>query len=175
MGSKLTDKTSSDADAPAVARLREAGAIVFAQSTSSEFGHKGVTDTPLNGVTRNPWNTDMTPGGSSGGAGAAVAAGLGPLGIGTDGGGSVRIPSSFNGLIGLKATYGRVPNWPPTLNGDFSNTGPMCRTAHDVALMMNAIARPDPRDPTQLPADDTDYVKALKHSSGSRASPSCCA
>ena len=162
MGSKLTDKTRSDADAPAVARLREAGAIVFAQSTSSEFGHKGVTDTPLNGVTRNPWNPAMTPGGSSGGAGAAVAAGLGPLAIGTDGGGSVRIPSSFNGLVGLKATYGRVPNWPPTLNGDFSNTGPMCRTAQDCALMMNAIARPDPRDPTQLPADDTDYVKALK-------------
>ena len=162
MGSKLTDKTPSDADAPAVARLREAGAIVFAQSTSSEFGHKGVTDTPLHGVTRNPWNPAMTPGGSSGGAGAAVAAGLGPLAIGTDGGGSVRIPSSFNGLIGLKATYGRVPNWPPTLNGDFSNTGPMCRTAQDCALMMNAIARPDPRDPTQLPADDTDYVKALK-------------
>ncbi|HYD07280.1 MAG TPA: amidase [Reyranella sp.] len=162
MGSKLTDKTPVDADAPAVARLREAGAIVFAQSTSSEFGHKGVTDTPLHGVTRNPWNTEVTPGGSSGGAGAAVAAGLGPLAIGTDGGGSVRIPSSFNGLVGLKATYGRVPNWPPTLNGDFSNTGPMCRTALDCALMMNAIARPDPRDPTQLPADDTDYVKALK-------------
>jgi aspartyl-tRNA(Asn)/glutamyl-tRNA(Gln) amidotransferase subunit A len=163
MGSKLTDKTPADADAPAVARLREAGAIVFAQSTSSEFGHKGVTDTPLNGVTRNPWNLERTPGGSSGGAGAAVASGLGPLAIGTDGGGSVRIPSSFNGLVGLKATYGRVPNWPPTLNGDLSNTGPMCRTAEDCALMMNAIARPDPRDPTQLPADDTDYVKALKH------------
>lgn len=162
MGSKLTDKAPSDADAPAVARLREAGAIVFAQSTSSEFGHKGVTDTPLNGVTRNPWNTAMTPGGSSGGAGAAVAAGLGPLAIGTDGGGSVRIPSSFNGLIGLKATYGRVPNWPPTLNGDFSNTGPMCRTARDCALMMQAIAQPDARDPTQLPPDDTDYLKALK-------------
>src|SRR5215475_8159168 len=89
MGSKLTDKAPADADAPAVARLREAGAIVFAQSTSSEFGHKGVTDTPLHGVTRNPWNTAMTPGGSSGGAGAAVAAGLGPIAIGTDGGGSV--------------------------------------------------------------------------------------
>ena len=113
MGSKLTDKTPADADAPAVARLREAGAIVFAQSTSSEFGHKGVTDTPLNGITRNPWNTEHTPGGSSGGAGAAVAAGLGPIAIGTDGGGSVRIPSSFNGLVGLKATYGRVPDWPP--------------------------------------------------------------
>lgn len=162
MGSKLTDKTPADADAPAVARLREAGAIVFAQSTSSEFGHKGVTDTPLNGITRNPWNTARTPGGSSGGAGAAVAAGLGPIAIGTDGGGSVRIPSSFNGLVGLKATYGRVPNWPPTLNGDFSNTGPMCRTARDCALMMNVIAQLDARDPTQLPADDIDYVKALK-------------
>ena len=113
MGSKLTDKTPADADAPAVARLREAGAIVFAQSTSSEFGHKGVTNTPLNGITRNPWNTERTPGGSSGGAGAAVAAGLGPIAIGTDGGGSVRIPSSFNGLVGLKATFGRVPDWPP--------------------------------------------------------------
>jgi aspartyl-tRNA(Asn)/glutamyl-tRNA(Gln) amidotransferase subunit A len=162
MGSKLTDKTPADADAPAVARLREAGAIVFAQSTSSEFGHKGVTDTPLHGVTRNPWNLERTPGGSSGGAGAAVAAGLGPLAIGTDGGGSVRIPSSFNGLVGLKATYGRVPNWPPTLNGDLSNTGPMCRTALDCALMMNAIARHDPRDPTQLPQDDGDFAKALK-------------
>jgi aspartyl-tRNA(Asn)/glutamyl-tRNA(Gln) amidotransferase subunit A len=113
MGSKLTDKTPADADAPAVARLREAGAIVFAQSTSSEYGHKGVTDSPLHGITRNPWNTERTPGGSSGGAGAAVAAGLGPLAIGTDGGGSVRIPSSFNGLVGIKATFGRVPAWPP--------------------------------------------------------------
>src|SRR3954467_7349693 len=162
MGSKLTDKTPSDADAPAVARLREAGAVVFAQSTSSEFGHKGVTDTPLNGVTRNPWNTERTPGGSSGGAGAAVAAGLGPLAIGTDGGGSVRIPSSFNGLVGLKATYGRVPAWPPSLTGDLSNTGPMCRTALDCALMLNAISRTDPRDAYALPADDTDYGKALK-------------
>jgi aspartyl-tRNA(Asn)/glutamyl-tRNA(Gln) amidotransferase subunit A len=163
MGSKLTDKRPVTEDAPAVARLREAGAIVFAQSTSSEFGHKGVTDTPLHGVTRNPWNLAMTPGGSSGGAGAAVAAGLGPLAIGTDGGGSVRIPASFTGLIGIKTTYGRVPNWPPTLNGDFSNTGPMCRTARDCALMLNAITQADVRDPTQLPPDGIDYLKALKH------------
>jgi aspartyl-tRNA(Asn)/glutamyl-tRNA(Gln) amidotransferase subunit A len=162
MGSKLTDKAPADADAPAVARLREAGAIVFAQSTSSEFGHKGVTDSPLNGITRNPWNIERTPGGSSGGAGAAVAAGLGPLAVGTDGGGSVRIPSSFNGLVGLKATYGRVPNWPPTLNGDLSNTGPMCRTALDCALMMNAMARPDRRDPYQLPEVDIDYTRKLR-------------
>jgi aspartyl-tRNA(Asn)/glutamyl-tRNA(Gln) amidotransferase subunit A len=161
MGSKLTDKSPADADAPAVARLREAGCIVFAQSTSSEYGHKGVTDSPLNGVTRNPWDLERTPGGSSGGAGAAVAAGLGPIAIGTDGGGSVRIPSSFNGLVGIKATYGRVPAWPPGLNGDLANTGPMCRTALDCALMMNVMARRDPRDPTALPEDDTDYVRKL--------------
>jgi aspartyl-tRNA(Asn)/glutamyl-tRNA(Gln) amidotransferase subunit A len=161
MASKLTDKTPADADAPAVARLREAGAIVFAQSTSSEYGHKGVTDSPLNGISRNPWDLARTPGGSSGGAGAAVAAGLGPIAIGTDGGGSVRIPASFNGLIGLKATFGRVPAWPPSMTGDLSNTGPMARTALDAALMMNVIARPDARDGSALPADDTDYTRKL--------------
>jgi len=161
MGSKLTDKTPADADAPAVARLREAGAIVFAQSTSSEYGHKGVTDSPLNGITRNPWNVARTPGGSSGGAGAAVAAGLGPIAIGTDGGGSVRIPASFTGLVGLKATFGRVPAWPPSLTGELSNTGPMARTALDCALMMNVITRPDARDAYALPEDGTNYAKKL--------------
>jgi aspartyl-tRNA(Asn)/glutamyl-tRNA(Gln) amidotransferase subunit A len=161
MGSKLTDKTPADADAPAAARLREAGAIVFAQSTSSEYGHKGVTDSPLNGITRNPWNVARTPGGSSGGAGAAVAAGLGPIAIGTDGGGSVRIPASFTGLVGLKATFGRVPAWPPSLTGDLSNTGPMARTALDCALMMNVITRPDARDAYALPEDDTNYARKI--------------
>jgi aspartyl-tRNA(Asn)/glutamyl-tRNA(Gln) amidotransferase subunit A len=159
MASKLTAKEPVDADAPAVARLREAGAIVFAQSTSSEYGHKGVTDSPLNGITRNPWKLDRTPGGSSGGAGAAVAAGLGPIAIGTDGGGSVRIPSSFCGLVGLKATFGRVPAWP--LTGDLANTGPMARTALDCALMLEVISRPDARDPYALPADDTRYAKKI--------------
>jgi aspartyl-tRNA(Asn)/glutamyl-tRNA(Gln) amidotransferase subunit A len=162
MGSKLTDKAPAAEDAPAVARLREAGAIVFAQSTSSEYGHKGVTDSPLHGITRNPWNLERTPGGSSGGAAAAVAAGLGPLAIGTDGGGSIRLPASFTGLVGLKATFGRVPAWPPSLTGELANTGPMCRTVNDVALMMNEIAKPDARDGWALPADGVDYVKALK-------------
>jgi aspartyl-tRNA(Asn)/glutamyl-tRNA(Gln) amidotransferase subunit A len=161
MGSKLTDKTPADTDAPAVARLRAAGAIVFAQSTSSEYGHKGVTDSPLNGITRNPWNIARTPGGSSGGAGAAVAAGLGPIAIGTDGGGSVRIPASFTGLVGLKATFGRVPVWPPSLTGELSNTGPMARTALDCALVMNVITRPDARDAYALPEDGTNYAKKL--------------
>lgn len=162
MGSKLTDNTPSDTESPAVTRLREAGAIVFAQSTSSEYGHKGVTHTPLHGITRNPWNMERTPGGSSGGAGAAVAAGMGPIAIGTDGGGSVRLPSCFTGLVGLKATFGRIPAWPPSLTGELSNTGPMCRTALDAALMMNVIAKPDPLDGWSLPPDDVDYVKALK-------------
>lgn len=162
MGSTLTDKTPVRDDAPAVARLREAGAIVFAQSTSPEFGHKAITASPLNGITRNPWKLDRTPGGSSGGAGAAVAAGLGPIAIGTDGGGSIRLPSSFCGLVGLKPTFGRVPAWPPSLFGDLSNTGPMARTALDCALMMNVIARPDPRDAYALPDDAIDYVRALR-------------
>jgi aspartyl-tRNA(Asn)/glutamyl-tRNA(Gln) amidotransferase subunit A len=162
MGSKLTDKSPADADAPSVARLREAGAIVYAQSTSSEYGHKGVTDSPLHGITRNPWNMNRTAGGSSGGTAAAIAAGFGPIGIGTDGGGSIRLPSSFTGLAGLKATFGRVAAWPPSLTGELANTGPMARTPLDVALMMNAIAWPDPRDGFALPADGVDYVNALK-------------
>src|SRR5215475_2835092 len=154
MGSKLPDKTPADADAPAVARLREAGAIVFAQSTSSEYGHKGVTDSPLNGVTRNPWNLERTPGGSSGGAGAAVAAGLGPLAIGTDGGGSIRIPASFCGLYGLKPSFGRVPPYPAFRGWEtFSHTGPLTRTVRDAALMLDLIAGPDDRDRYSLPGD----------------------
>jgi aspartyl-tRNA(Asn)/glutamyl-tRNA(Gln) amidotransferase subunit A len=159
MGSKLTSKAPADSDAPAVARLREAGALVFAQTTSSEYGYKGVTDSPLHGITRNPWNMERTPGGSSGGAGAAVAAGLGPIAIGTDGGGSVRIPSSFSSLVGLKGTFGRVAAWPPSLTGDLSNTGPMARTARDCALVMEVIGRPDARDPNSLPEDATPYAK----------------
>lgn len=161
MGSKLVDKTPVDEDDPSVALLREAGAIIFAQTTSPEFGFKGVTDSPLNGVTLNPWNLAYTPGGSSGGAGAAVAAGLGPISLGRDGGGSIRIPASCTGLVGLKPTFGRAPAWPPALGGDLANTGPMARTARDCALMMNAIARPDVRDPSSLPPSDLDYVASL--------------
>jgi aspartyl-tRNA(Asn)/glutamyl-tRNA(Gln) amidotransferase subunit A len=161
MASRLTDKTPAPEDAPAVARLRDAGAIIYAQNTSPEYGFKGVTDSPLHGVTRNPWNLDLTPGGSSGGSGAAVAAGLGPLAVGTDGGGSVRIPSAFTGLVGLKATYGRVPAWPPSMHGDLANTGPMTRTTLDCALMLNEMSRPDPRDPFPAPPDAKDYTAEL--------------
>jgi len=161
MASRLTDKTPASDDAPAVARLREAGAVVYAQNTSPEYGFKGVTDSPLHGITRNPWNLELTPGGSSGGSGAAVAAGLGPLAVGTDGGGSVRIPSTFCGLVGLKATYGRVAAWPPSMHGDLANTGPMTRTTLDCALMLNQMSKPDPRDPFPAAPEDRDYAAGL--------------
>jgi aspartyl-tRNA(Asn)/glutamyl-tRNA(Gln) amidotransferase subunit A len=161
MASRLTDKTPAPDDAPAVARLREAGAVVYAQNTSPEYGFKGVTDSPLHGITRNPWNLDLTPGGSSGGSGAAVAAGLGPLAVGTDGGGSVRIPAAFTGLVGLKATYGRIPAWPPSMHGDLANTGPMTRTTLDCALMLNEMSRPDPRDPFPAQPEEKDYTAGL--------------
>ena len=122
-GSKLTDPDTPDAeDSPAVARVREQGGVLIGKTTMPEFGWKGVTDCPLTGVSRNPWNLDMTCGGSSGGSAAALAAGIGHAAIGTDAGGSVRIPGSFCGLVALKATYGRVPNYPPTAAGSRAGT-----------------------------------------------------
>ena len=161
MASKLTDKTPQTEDATTVSRLREAGCVLFATNSSPEYGFKGVTDSPLNGITRNPWNTERTPGGSSGGAGAAVAAGFGPLSIGTDGGGSVRIPAACTGLVGLKATYGRIPAWPASMHGDLANTGPMTRTTRDAALMLNVLKGADVRDPLALPPTDVDFVAGL--------------
>jgi aspartyl-tRNA(Asn)/glutamyl-tRNA(Gln) amidotransferase subunit A len=161
MASLLTDKSPASEDSPAVARLREAGAVVYAQNTSPEYGFKGVTDSPLHGITRNPWNLELTPGGSSGGSGAAVAAGLGPLAVGTDGGGSVRIPSALCGLVGLKATYGRIPAWPASMHGDLANTGPMTRTTLDCALMLNQMSRPDARDPFPAQPEEKDYTAGL--------------
>ena len=164
MGSRAIDPASQswDYDAPSVARLREAGAVILGKTTSPEFGFKGVTDSPLRGITRNPWNPDRTPGGSSGGSGAAIAAGMGPLSVGTDGGGSIRIPSSFCGLVGIKATFGRVAAYPPSMHGTLANAGPMARTVEDCAALLNVIARPDPRDWYALPDDGTDYEKHLR-------------
>ena len=157
-GTKTIDADQAwDVDAPATARLREHGAVLLGKTTTCEFGWKGVTDSPLTGITRNPWNTDMTPGGSSGGAAAAVAAGMGQLAIGTDGGGSVRIPCGFTGLAGIKASFGRVPAFPASPFGMLSHVGPMTRTVADTALMLSVIARPDARDWLSLPPDVRDY------------------
>ena len=149
-------------DAPAVARLREAGAVLLGKTTTPEFGWKGVTDSALTGITRNPWNTDCTPGGSSGGGAAAVAAGMGPLTIGTDGGGSIRIPCGFTGLFGLKPSFGRVPAWPLSPFGTVAHLGPMTRTVADAALMMNVLTLPDARDWFSLPYDPRDYRVGLE-------------
>lgn len=137
-------------DAPAVARLREHRAVLLGKTTTPEFGWKGVTDSPLTGVTRNPWDPARTTGGSSGGAAAAVASGMGPLALGTDGGGSIRIPASFCGIVGLKPTHGRVPVYPPSTFGTLSHVGPLARTVADAALLLDALGSPDYRDPLAL-------------------------
>ncbi len=144
-------------DAPAVARLREHGAVILGKTTTPEFGWKGVCDNSLTGITRNPWNPAKTSGGSSGGSAAAVASGMGPLTVGTDGGGSIRIPCSFTGLVGIKPTFGRVPAWPLSPFGTVAHVGPMTRTVADSALMMNVLTLPDARDWHQLPPDGRDY------------------
>lgn len=162
-GSRTVDKGQSwDEDAPCVARLREHGAVLLGKTTTPEFGWKGVTDSPLTGITRNPWNTDMTPGGSSGGSAAAVATGMSALAIGTDGGGSIRIPCGFTGLYGIKPTFGRVPAYPLSPFGTVAHVGPMTRTVTDSALMLTVIAEPDARDWHALPAVGADYRTGLE-------------
>lgn len=149
-------------DSPPVARLREAGAVLLGMTNTPEIGWKGHTDSPAHGITRNPWNLERTPGGSSGGAAVAAAMGIAPLNIGTDGGGSIRIPASFSGLFGIKATSGRVPAWPASAFGSLAHTGPITRTVEDGALMLNALARPDSRDWLALAPDGVNYATAME-------------
>src|SRR3954467_674653 len=162
-GAKTVDPAGPwNDDAPATARLREHGAVLLGKTTTPEFGWKGVTDSPLTGITRNPWDPKKTPGGSSGGAAAAVAAGMGPLAVGTDGGGSIRIPCSFTGLFGIKASFGRVPAWPPSPFGTVAHVGPMTRSVADAALMLSVMSLPDARDWHALPYEARDYRAGLE-------------
>jgi aspartyl-tRNA(Asn)/glutamyl-tRNA(Gln) amidotransferase subunit A len=160
-----------DEDDIVVERLKKAGAIVIGKTNVPEFGYSGVTDNPVFESTRNPWNFECTSGGSSGGSGAAVAAGIGPFAIGSDGGGSIRIPSSFCGLYGIKASMGRVPLYPgcrderyPGVSSweSLEHIGPMSRTVADSALMLSVISGPDDRDRHSLPKADFDWLEALK-------------
>jgi len=156
-GSRLTSPDQEWLeDAPSVERLRARGAVLIGKTATPELGWKAVTDSPLTGVTRNPWDTDLSPGGSSGGSAAAVAAGMVPLALGTDGGGSIRIPAALSGVAGIKPTYGRVPQWPASPFAAVSHVGPMAWTVADAALMLTAIAGPDLRDPTTFIAPGVD-------------------
>ena len=162
-GSRLVPKDQEwSEDAPATARLRESGAVLLGKTTMPEFGWKAVGDSPLTGITRNPYDLDRTPGGSSAGAAAALAAGMGALAVGTDAGGSIRIPCSFCGLPGIKATFGRVPAYPPSAMGTLSHVGPMARTVRDVALMLTVLSATDARDPHALPWEAIDYRTDLE-------------
>lgn len=154
-----TPRTPAGADCPAAARLREAGLVLFGKTLMPELSVMSFTDSIAFGASRNPWRLDLSSGGSSGGATAALAANLGPLALASDGGGSIRHPSAACGLVGLKPTHGRVPYFPaPT---DRTVAGPIARTVADAAAMFSIIARPDGRDWTELPADIRDYAAEL--------------
>jgi aspartyl-tRNA(Asn)/glutamyl-tRNA(Gln) amidotransferase subunit A len=161
MGSTLYTDFVPTEDAVIVARLKAAGAILMGKTTTPEFAHKGLTDSPLFGVTRNPWSTAHTCGGSSGGAGASVAAGMAPLGVGTDEGGSIRIPASFCGIVGLKPTYGLIPRYPLGVAELLTHLGPLTRTVADAALFLTATAGRDDRDGWSLTGPAIDYVQQL--------------
>ncbi|MGC5616739.1 amidase [Georgenia sp. Z1491] len=151
-GSRSVDPDQAwDVDSPVAARLRADGMVFVGKTTTPEIAWKAVTDSPLTGVTRNPVDPSLTAGGSSGGASAAVAGGMAPVAVGTDGGGSIRIPASFCGIVGLKPTHGRVPMYPASPFGPLAHAGPMTRTVEDAALLMDILALPDHRDPTQMP------------------------
>ena len=161
-GSRLTEATPATEDAPSVVGLKAEGAVVIGKTTTTEFGWKSPGDCPLHGITRNPWNPAHTPGGSSSGAGAAAAASFGPLHIGTDAGGSVRIPAAWSGVVGLKPSFGRVPQWPLGAFGHVAVLGPLTRSVRDSALMLSAMARFDLRDPYALPDDRRDWRDGIE-------------
>jgi aspartyl-tRNA(Asn)/glutamyl-tRNA(Gln) amidotransferase subunit A len=151
-----------DVDAPVTARLREAGAVLLGKTATPEFGCKGETNSPRTGITRNPWNPARSPGGSSGGAAAAVAAGMGPIAMGTDGAGSVRIPAAFCGNVGLKPSFGRVPAFPLSPFGTVAHIGPHTMSVRDAALALTVMSGSDARDWTALPPDGRDYSVGLE-------------
>ena len=162
-GSLLTSDTPAEEDAPVVARLREAGAVFLGKTTTPEFGWKGLTDSRLRGAhTRNPWDLARTPGGSSGGAAASLAAGIGVVAFGNDGGGSIRIPAALSGVFGIKPNFGRVPHSP--LEGFFATVvagGPLTRSVADAATTLAIMARPDDRDWYALPPPPEGWLDNL--------------
>jgi aspartyl-tRNA(Asn)/glutamyl-tRNA(Gln) amidotransferase subunit A len=162
-GSRTIEPNSTlGKSAPCVAALDRHGYVPLGKTTTPEFGWKGVTDSPLCGPTNNPWDVTRTAGGSSGGTGAAVALGMGPLGLGTDAGGSIRIPAAFCGIVGLKPSFGEVPHWPASPFGTLAHAGPMTWTVEDCALLMNVMSEGDHRDTNAVPRRGIDYLATLK-------------
>lgn len=162
-GSRIFQDDVPEQDDILVERIRAAGAIILGKTNTPEFGHRGTTENLLGDACRNPWNLELTAGGSSGGAAAALAAGLGPLATGSDGGGSIRIPAAFCGVFGIKPTQGRVPRLYPTPGGwgMFSQNGPMGRDVRDVAVLLQVMSGPDPRDPSSIREDAPDFLRSL--------------
>ncbi len=160
-GSRLSSEERCETDAPPAARLREAGAVILGKTNTPEYGWKGVTDNRVFGATLNPWDTSLTPGGSSGGAAAAAALNMGVLHQGGDSGGSIRIPASFTGTFGFKPTFGWTPQWPPAKAPSLSHIGPLARTVEDAALMLNVIGRYDHRDPYATRGQPEDWGAGL--------------
>lgn len=148
-GSRLSDSEPKDFDAPTVAACRRHGFVPIGKTTTPEFGWKAVTDSPLTGITCNPWNPDLTPGGSSGGSAAAVAAGVTPLALGADTGGSIRVPASFCGAVGFKPSHGHAPVLPGSHHDKLTERGPIARTVRDAAILLDVITESDPSTPQQ--------------------------
>lgn len=158
----VAPESTLNKSAPATASLARNGYVPIGKTTTPEFGWKGVTDNPIDGVTNNPWDPAKTAGGSSGGSSVAVALGMAPLALGTDAGGSIRIPASFCGIVGLKPSFGEVPHWPPSPFGTLAHPGPMTWTVRDCALMMNVLTEPDHRDTHAIPRRHIDYLANLE-------------
>ena len=158
VGTAAADFTPAAVDQPPAARVREAGCVILGKTTMPDFGMLASGVSSLHGITRNPWNTQRNTSGSSSGAGAAIAAGYGPLALGTDIGGSVRLPAAYNGIFALKPSLGRIPIYPPYLG---RVTGPMTRTVTDAATLMNVLTKPDARDYMALPYESRDWARAL--------------
>ena len=167
-GSPATADHVPDRDGSVAGRLRASGGVLLGKTATPDGGYKDTSETLIFPAPRNPWDLDRTPGGSSGGAAAAVASGVGPLAQGTDGAGSIRIPSALCGLVGLKATHGRVPVWPqPFYRDSVAHLGPIARTVRDTALMLDVIAGPDRRDPwSVVPNPPGGFLAALDEAPG---------
>ena len=165
-GSKFFEASIADFDGIITERTKAAGGIIIGKTNTPHSGHKDMCDNLIGPPCRNPWKLDRTSGASSGGAGASVAAGLGPLAHGSDGAGSIRIPAALCGTFGLKPSFGRIPHWPSKTSWRaIAHDGPLTRTVADAALYLQALAGPDPRDPASIDSSPDDYVAAVANPS----------